>query len=452
MYLPPFAQLCEAFGELVTAVIICDAKRIRYANPACADLLGYEEVQCLEGLHAIDDIVCPEDRHKYRESIHKLIEGVVGREEVWVWVRRANGSLFRAHVRAHTINYPDQRCALLTLTDVTAVTARRRPMFILRRAIAAVSEAVVVINPSGLIRYANRAADQLFGAEDRGLIGANIHSFLEEDASAVALQKELDAGDERHIQAEVSLRRVSGNCFPASVTAAIFYEEEEGELAIIIVRDLTEAKRVDEERRWRERQLRAMLREAHHRIKNSLQVASDLLILQANVSSREVAEALRAAATRISALAAVHEGISPNEERTAVHTGALLEAIIGDSRGGANELAKSPPLHLEIEDVALTPPAASALALCVAELRALATYGVGVRHVGIRLLICGEDAVLEVIQRRTDETISEAFLPPFSARLVRLLVEEQLHGTFEIDEQVGQTTIVIRFPLAGNTP
>jgi two-component system, sensor histidine kinase PdtaS len=81
-----------------------------------------------------------------------------------------------------------------------------------------------------------------------------------------------------------------------------------------------------------------LLREGDHRIKNSLQIVSSLLSLQASREENPHArEALRSAAGRVQSVARMHDALQAGEGEDSVDLGAVLENMCGSlqAMGGA---------------------------------------------------------------------------------------------------------------------
>ncbi len=75
------------------------------------------------------------------------------------------------------------------------------------------------------------------------------------------------------------------------------------------------------------KQKELLIKEVNHRVKNSLQIASSILHLQVpHMTSMEAADALRNAATRVQAIAAVHERLYTGEDATVIR----LDSFLGD--------------------------------------------------------------------------------------------------------------------------
>ncbi len=110
--------------------------------------------------------------------------------------------------------------------------------------------------------------------------------------------------------------------------------------------------------------LALLIEEAHHRIKNNLQMISGLLQLDAAEST---APALRAAMARIQTIAQVHNLLS-SEMPEKVNTHSLLSAVVQMLTGTEPLAAGSPDVQLDVEHLWLNADQAVALALIVNEL------------------------------------------------------------------------------------
>jgi two-component sensor histidine kinase len=111
---------------------------------------------------------------------------------------------------------------------------------------------------------------------------------------------------------------------------------------------------------------KVLLREVDHRVKNSLQLVSSLLRIQANQSSSdEVAMALEDAERRVAAIGQLHEALHHAEDVERIEISAFLSRIAGFLQAG---LPDGVSLEIALSPRVMTPVAASALALIVNEL------------------------------------------------------------------------------------
>ena len=109
--------------------------------------------------------------------------------------------------------------------------------------------------------------------------------------------------------------------------ARLFAELEE-------LRDLNERRELEKAKQALEAQVQQkelLLKEVNHRVKNSLQIVSSILSLQvADVDGTEAAAAIRNAAARVLAIAAVHERLYTGEDPARVRLDTFLRDLCHD--------------------------------------------------------------------------------------------------------------------------
>ena len=100
------------------------------------------------------------------------------------------------------------------------------------------------------------------------------------------------------------------------------------------LRELNERHELEKAKRALEEQVQQkelLLKEVNHRVKNSLQIVSSILQLQIpHVASTEAADAMRSAAARVLAIAAVHERLYTGEDATIVRLDTFLSDLCGE--------------------------------------------------------------------------------------------------------------------------
>jgi two-component sensor histidine kinase len=153
----------------------------------------------------------------------------------------------------------------------------------------------------------------------------------------------------------------------------------------------------------------ALLAEAHHRIKNSLQTVADLLLL----GKGEGAAAFDATAARIRSISAVHDLLA-GERGGTVAAAELLRTVAGDAA------------TVTSDDVRLHSKQAQQLAMIANELVANALRH-GAPPVAVTLQRKGDQVTLQV----TDAGTGIDGEPGLGLTLVRQLATQGLGGTFE---------------------
>jgi two-component sensor histidine kinase len=100
------------------------------------------------------------------------------------------------------------------------------------------------------------------------------------------------------------------------------------------LRELNERQELEKAKRALEAQVQQkelLLKEVNHRVKNSLQIVSSILHLQVpHTLSTEAADALRSAAARVLAIAAVHERLYTGEDASVVRLDTVLSDLCGE--------------------------------------------------------------------------------------------------------------------------
>ena len=167
----------------------------------------------------------------------------------------------------------------------------------------------------------------------------------------------------------------------------------------------------------------ALLAEAHHRIKNSLQTVADLLLL----GRGEGAAAFDATAERIRSISAVHDLLA-SERGGTVAAGELLRTVAGDEA------------TVTSADLRLHSAQAQQLAMIANELLANA-----LRHGAPPVTITLERDAAQVRLTVTDHGGSVDPDSGLGLTLVRQLATQGLGGTFELSAHDGETVATLRF-------
>ncbi len=451
MRVPRDEELLGLFRTALMPVAFCSADVIEHANPHFASLLGYSDVEDVIGRHPIDDVVVPAARDGWRDVFDVLLTGEMPYVPYRCDAERRDGSTLPVFIRGQGYDTPDGRRVFLAVVDDTEESQDRHLLNILRLAVDRVSEALLVVRATGHSVYANRAAEVLFEAQPGALFGHDTIDFVVDRATDNFARYRADLAETRRATAEIELRTLRDRTFPARVTTARFEDPGTGEsLTMAVIHDVAEERAVAEERELREKQLATMLREAHHRIKNTLQVATDVLALQSVSSeSDEVRSALKRASTRIRALSAVHEGISTHEDVTTVPLRPLVQTVLNNLRDSIMLSPRQVAIEASVDDLRGTSREASAIALITTELVTNALTHGNATTIGVRFTVTDQDACLSVTddgegEVRPDEMLRSRKL---GLQLVALLAEEQLGGSFEITRTDAQTSATVRFTL-----
>lgn len=126
-----------------------------------------------------------------------------------------------------------------------------------------------------------------------------------------------------------------------------------------------------------------LLGEVNHRVKNSLQLVSSILSLQARAAPNDAAELLKAASARVQAISSVHAGLYHDDDVRTVEFGGYLRRFcdrLADAMGAGERKIS---LQVEAEEIVLSADKAVPLSLVVNELVTNAfKYAFADEHIG----------------------------------------------------------------------
>lgn len=270
-----------------------------------------------------------------------------------------------------------------------------------------------------------------------------------------ATQREVLQSMERRVEYEWEYRvvRPGGEIRWIAAKARSFYDDAGRPLYLTgACRDVTERRRTQEALTSALEQKELLLREINHRVKNSLQLASSLLQVQASsATSEEVRTSLSEAGGRLVTVARVHERLYRGPNVQIVELRDYLADLCDDIRGSTAAVGSE--ISTSIEDVSLGADRAVLLGLVVNELVTNA-----IKHAVPK----GERCEVRVECRRTDRGLVLAVadtgrgLPrgidpktsdSFGMRLVNAFVR-QLGGTLEVASSARGARLSVVLPDA----
>jgi two-component sensor histidine kinase len=312
----------------------------------------------------------------------------------------------------------------------------REPFSSTRRA----GDGVLRVRPTGRISFASPNAVnimRLAGVEGR-VTGMQASAL---PGGAFAISPVLGAPGAVRVEAEIADRVLGYRSIALQAGA------------LVLVEDLTEARRRELELRVKE----TTIREVHHRVKNNLQTIASLLRIQARGSkNEEVRRALAEATERVMSMAVVHELLTGSADER-IDFAAAARTVVDLVRRGL--IGERPNITTTVsgDTGELGAQAATSLALAVAELvhnaiehafdpGADGTVGVEMRR---------ESADLVIVVRDDGRGMPPDFDTAASGHLgldiVRTVVEDDLRGTITFAGEHG-TTVTIRVPLREDEP
>jgi two-component sensor histidine kinase len=321
-------------------------------------------------------------------------------------------------------------------------------------------DGIILVDRQYCIRYASGIATNLYRRIGimEGLVGKRLSELGTHDAEIVApvfdgshcIQQETDEGGRTWIKRGVPVLAVTEGWRRWSVLEPLLVRHlaRRVQASLILIRDTTESRLKEQEIKVKT----ALIREVHHRVKNNLQTIAALLRMQARRSqSEETRQALQEGINRILSVAVVHEFLA-HEEANAVSLREVATKIVRQIRQGI--VAPDQQIHITIEgdDVLLPAQQATSCALIINELLLNSIeHGFQGRAGGrIALSIGVQDSNVRLSVQDNGQGLPADFdlrtAGNLGLQIVRTLVQDDLKGTFSLENTQDGVIAVISFP------
>jgi PAS domain S-box-containing protein len=218
----------------------------------------------------------------------------------------------------------------------------------------------------------NTGAERILGYSEQEAVGQLCNVFFTpEDQERGEPEKERTtaAATGRAEDERWHMRKDGSRFYASGIMTALYDESGELRAYVKILRDFTERKRHEEEREALNLKLQRAITEAHHRIKNNLQVIASLVDVELQDKSDIVSgAALTRVGQHIRTMAAIHELLSEQIKAGAGTRGISLAALLQELLPMLQNTVGQRPLRFDLEEVWLPSKQGTALAILVNEL------------------------------------------------------------------------------------
>ncbi|MFP4362383.1 MAG: histidine kinase dimerization/phosphoacceptor domain -containing protein [Spirochaetia bacterium] len=238
--------------------------------------------------------------------------------------------------------------------------------------------------------------------------------------------------------------------FPVEISCKIV-EFSNGVYVTMVLRDISDRLKIEEQLRDSLIEKESLLREVHHRVKNNFQIITSLLSLQMDsIESQDMKSFLQSSKDRIYSMAAVHEGLYRADDLAKVNFHNYIQELSNHILVSHDCQSRNIQISIWIEDVNLRIEAAVPCGLIINELitnsikHAFAPGDAG--KIMVEMYAEG-DSWKCVVSDNGSNSVSLELLEKSESlgmTLVQTLVQ-QLLGTMTIDVNNG-TKIAVRFP------
>jgi PAS domain S-box-containing protein len=310
-------------------------------------------------------------------------------------------------------------------------------------------DGIMLTLPDGTVLSANRRACRMLGMTEEEIIHTGRTGIVVEDERfKAALEERISTGN---FQGELTLRRKDGLHMPVELSASLFTDTDGTFKTSLIIRDITERKRAEEQIQASLKEKEVLLKEIHHRVKNNLQIISSLLYLQAGKTVDPGAiRALKDSQNRVRSIALVHESLYQSSNLAGIQIGEYTRGVASnllESYGGRDRPVR---LTVRMGAIRLSINAAIPCGLIINELvsNSLKHAFPEGREGEIRIQLARTDTGSLALTVSDDgigipEHVDFRSSPSLGLTLVSSLVA-QLGGTIELDRRDG-TTFTITF-------
>jgi PAS domain S-box-containing protein len=322
-------------------------------------------------------------------------------------------------------------CALFL---AAAFAERRRQATVVRTVLNTVGEAIITIDAQGIVTDLNPAAARVFGYGAEEVIGRNVKMLMPEPYHREHdgyLSAYLSTGQANVIGPgrEVTGQRKDGSIFPMELAVSEMVLSRR-RMFTGVVRDITERRQIETERKQVERHQALLIAELDHRVKNILaQVA--VVAASTRQGSDSIDEFLRSLNGRIQSMAAAHTLLSKSGWQ-----GVGLDALV---RNQLAPYATDTNITISGTDIMLTAAEIQAVARVMHELVTnAAKYGalsIPGGHVSVNWdrKPNGDGTNLSIVwQERDGPPVNSGIHSSYGTNLIRNLIPHELGGKVDL--------------------
>ncbi|MFH1321215.1 MAG: PAS domain S-box protein, partial [Bacteroidota bacterium] len=341
-----FKRLSDATEE---AVAIHDSGKILEVNKTFWKMFGYKEKEVV-GMSALD-LAAPESRELILKNI------ITGYEKQYEAVGlRKDGSSFYIELTGKAIPYKDKKARVTVVRDITE---RKRTEETLKereehyRDLFELSPiGNVTCTLDGKFISANQAFVEMMCYSKKELYKMTFMDITHPDDTEISekMVKEIVSGKILHFQLEKKYITKKGKIIECLIKVSLVKDIKGNPVSTIgQLIDITELKQAEKnimelneelEQKVIERtaqlevaneEIKVLLSEMHHRVKNNLQIISSLLNLQsASIKNKELSKALKDSQDRIETMALIHETLYQKRTLSRINLNKYLENLIKD--------------------------------------------------------------------------------------------------------------------------
>lgn len=325
--------------------------------------------------------------------------------------------------------------------------------------IDSVKHPLVVLDETKKVISANLAFYDLFNLTPGVVLGQNFLTMADgffnfDEIKQLFAKKQ---GTEPQVVDIYRTFHLIGRKYLKAAIQGLQYNVKHLRFSFLTIEDITDQKKAEMQLRKALEDKSILIREVHHRVKNNLQVLSSLLSLQiTTLSDENPYQVLEEARTRIMAIAAVHESLSDNGTVGKIPIEEPIRRLI---EGLDALFDDSVQVSLTIDPIFLTINQATMLCLVLNEIvtnvhkHSFKDHEESEKQVFIEIKETNNQVILSISDNGSGFGIGQNRLKAEGSDsslgfiLVKNLVEQQLHGQWNIKQQLGELIHEIQFTI-----
>lgn len=312
-------------------LVIDDKGRILLINSSIELLFGYTKNELLN--QPIEKLVPERFAHHHPRLRNSYLEEPItrsmghGRD---LYGKRKNGTEIPVEIGLNPIELDGQTLILASIVDITA---RKRSSEMIRLAVEAAPNGMVMTNASGDITLVNSQIENLFGYSREELIGMSIdvlvpNRFRDNHPRVRASYFHHPISRSMGKGRDLFALHKDGREFPVEIGLNPLHTDL-GTMILASVVDITERKRNEESLRSALKEKEILLSEIHHRVKNNLQIIDSLIGMQADkVNNIQALNAFQESQNRVRSIAMIHQILYESQDFSKVEIKSVIQSLV----------------------------------------------------------------------------------------------------------------------------
>lgn len=445
------------FDKSPLGILICDSKgQIIEVNKAMLKSLGSPSVEKTKQINVFTfENLVNSGISNAMQSVFKTEKSVVFETEYTsLWGQKRFYRLF-VNLIPDALGHPQY--VMLMAEDMTELRDREKELQQTEERFRDIynntSDLIYTMDFEGNFTSVNPVAEKWLGYRFSDLNNRNMSQFVSHDSvkrAAENIRLKLLGGTNQTTY-EVTAFTRGGEKMILEINSFLRYKDGKPIEVFGIARDITERKKHEEYIQTTLRERESLIMEVHHRVKNNLQlILSMIKMYHRTFSDERVVQAFRDIMQKILAISAVHEDFYFSNNMKGINFLKYINTVVANSVEQF-DMRNNAEYHVDAEQISCTIDEAVPVGLILAELvsNSLRYARVPGKRTSIHVSMHRKGDKTELICADNgpgipSEVLSEpaAFL---GLDLVRLLAENQLGGTMELQSDTSGTKITVVF-------